>query len=71
MKLTKFLISRTRGVFTKLLRGFESSIKKKVRSHWKLSVILLTSQLFPNEDLHEIEILQYLKNFKCCNVQML
>ena len=54
MKLTKFLISRTRGVFTKLLGSFESSIKKKVRSHWKFSVILLTSQLFPNEDLHEI-----------------
>ena len=36
-------ISSTRRIFTKLLAVSESSIKMKVRSHWTLFVILLTS----------------------------
>ena len=46
MKLATIFISSTRGIFIKLLAVSESSIKIKVRSHWTLFAILLTSAIF-------------------------
>ena len=63
-----FLISSTKRIFTKLLSFSESSIKIKVRSHWAHFLILLTSAVICKQCLCGNEIVQYLQNCKCYNV---
>ena len=43
LKLATFFISSARGILKKLSTVSESSVKIKVKSHWTLSVILITS----------------------------
>ena len=67
MKQTTFLILRTTRIFSKLLGVSEISMKIKVRSHWTLFVILLTSGwsspvIWKQRLFHENEIGQYLQN---------
>ena len=64
-----FFISSTRLVCAKLPTASESSIKIKFGLHWRLFVILLTSAVTCKQRLlHESEIVQFLLNCKCCNV---
>ena len=69
LKLTTIFISITRDIYTKLLTFSENSVKMKVTSSWTLFVILLTSAvIFKQRFLHGREIMQYLQNFKCYDV---
>ena len=69
MKLAIFFLSSTRHIFTNLLAVSESSRKIQVKLHWTLSLILLTSAVICKQRLlDESEIVQYLQNSKCYNV---
>ena len=70
MKLTTFLISKTRRIFTKLLAVSESAIKIKARSHGTISIILLTSAvIFKQNYYFKLNgIVQHFQNCKCYNV---
>ena len=64
MKLGKFFISSTRGIFTKPSGVSESSIEIKVRSHWIFFVILLTAPVVCKQRLlHGSEILILILRF--------
>ena len=64
-----FFILRTRHIFRKLLSVSESSIKIKVRLHWALFLIFLTSAVICKQRLlHRNELVQYLQNCKSYNV---
>ena len=58
-------MSSTRRIFKRLLGVSESSIKIKVRLQWALFVTLLICK---ERLLHGNEIVQYLQNYKCYNV---
>ena len=49
VKLATFFISSTKRLFTKVLAVSKSSIKIKVRLHWTLIIILLTSAVICKE----------------------
>ena len=69
MKLATFFISSTRCIFEKLLAVPESSIKIKANLHLTLFVILLTSAVICKQRLlDDNEIVQYLQDCKCYNV---
>ena len=69
MKVTKFFISRTRRIFTKLLDISESSIKIKFISNGAIPVILLTSAVISRQRLlYGNEVAQYLQNCKYYNI---
>ena len=65
-----FFISSTKFIFTKLLSVSERLIKIKIRSQWALFSILLPSAVIHKQWLsYGNEILQYLQNCKCYNVE--
>ena len=69
MKLATFFISRTGGIFTKLIAVSESSMKLKFRLHWTIFIILLTlAVICKHRLLHGSEIVHHLQNWKCYNV---
>ena len=69
MKIGTFFILSTRHIFTKLVTVSESSIKIEVRSDLALFVILLISAVICKQKLLDRnEIVQYLQNSKCYNV---
>ena len=65
MKLTTFLISRTKQIHATTISVFESTFKIKVISVLTLSEILLMSAVICKQRiLHENEIVQDLQNYK-------
>ena len=65
MKLTTFLVSRTKQIHAKTISVFESTFKIKVISVLTLSEILLMSAVICKQRiLHENEIVQDLQNYK-------
>ena len=70
MRLETFLISSTKLIFTKLINVSGSLIKIKARLQWAHFLILLTSRVICKQQfLYENEIVQYLQNCKCYNVE--
>ena len=64
MKLTTFLVSRTKQIHAKTISVFESTFKIKVISVLTLSEILLVSAVICKQRiLHENEIVQDLQNY--------
>ena len=64
--LQPFIILEYKTYFTKILAVAESSIKIKVRLHWTLFVILLTSTVICKQRLlHENEIIAKLIDARC------
>ena len=60
---------RTRRIFRKLFSVFESTIKIKVRLHWTLFLILITSAVICKQRLlYGNGIVQCLQNCKCYSV---
>ena len=67
--IKRFLISRNRDIFTKLLGVSKISIKINVRSHRTLLAVFLTSTvIFKQRLLHGNKIRQFFQNRKCHDV---
>ena len=69
MKLIIFFISRTKHIYTKPLTASKSILKIKLMSRWTLFENLFTSAVICKQRLlHENEIVQCIKNYKCYDV---
>ena len=65
MKLTTFIISKTKQIYTKSVTVLESAFEIKAMLLWILFEISLTlAVIFKQSFSHENEIVQYLQNYK-------
>ena len=65
MKLTTFIISKTKQIYTKSVTVLESAFEIKTMLLWILFEILLTlAVIYKQSFSHENEIVQNLQNYK-------
>ena len=69
MKLTTFFLARTIENWAKRMLDSERTFKIKVRSYWTVfEISLISAVICISRVLHGKEVVQYLQNYKCHEV---